>query len=135
MSTTLRWLKFNAIGMAGAGLQLWVLHLLLKANVAYLAATGMAVGSAVLHNFAWHQRYTWADRRAEDSATVLERLFRFHVSNGAVSIGGNLLLMRVLAGELRWPAVAANAVAITACSLVNFVLGDRFVFRGDNCPA
>ena len=34
MSTTLRWLKFNAIGMAGAGLQLWALHLLLRANVA-----------------------------------------------------------------------------------------------------
>jgi putative flippase GtrA len=135
MSTTLRWLKFNAIGMAGAGLQLWALHLLLRANVAYLAATGMAVESAVLHNFAWHQRYTWADRPAEGSATVIERLLRFHFSNGAVSLGGNLLLMRVLAGEFRWPTIAANTVAITACSLVNFVLGDRFVFRGDNCPA
>ena len=135
MSKRLRWLRFNAIGVAGAALQLWVLHLLLKVNVAYLAATGMAVESAVLHNFAWHQRYTWADRRAEGMAAVAERLFRFHVSNGAVSIGGNLLLMRLLAGELRWPGVVANAVAITACSLVNFALGDRFVFRGDNCPA
>jgi putative flippase GtrA len=37
--------------------------------------------------------------------------------------------MRLLVGELGFNYVAANLVAIIVCSLVNFVLGDRFVFE------
>ncbi len=29
----------------------------------YLVATALAVEMAVLHNFFWHRRWTWADRR------------------------------------------------------------------------
>jgi putative flippase GtrA len=53
---------------------------------------------------------------------------KFNLSNGAVSIAGNLLLMRALVGEFGFNYVVANVVAIVICSLVNFLLGDRFVF-------
>ncbi len=129
MSAVIRWLKFNAVGIAGAALQLWFLHLLMRAGANYLAATALAVEGAVLHNFAWHQRYTWADRPCEDVPCVVWRLLRFHLSNGAVSIVGNVLLMQFFAGWFHTPVLAANFVAILVCSLVNFVLGDRFVFR------
>lgn len=135
MKTLLRWLKFNAIGIVGAGLQLWVLHLFLGAGVGYLAATVLAVEAAVLQNFAWHQRYTWADRPTGDRLAVLGRLIRFHLSNGAVSMGGNLLLMRWLVGDLRVSVTMANLIAILACSVVNFLLGDRFVFRTAACES
>lgn len=135
MRTFLRWLKFNAIGIVGVGVQLIFLHLLVRAQVDYLTATALAVEAAVLHNFAWHQRYTWADRPTDDLAEVVARLIRFHLSNGTVSIVGNLLLMRWLAGGLHVPLLAANFIAILVCSLINFVLGDRFVFRGDECHA
>jgi putative flippase GtrA len=135
MTTLGRWLTFNAIGILGAGVQLWFLHLLTRAGVEYLAATALAVEAAVLHNFAWHQRYTWADRPTGDVPAVMVRLFRFHLSNGAVSIVANLLLMRWLVGGLRAGVLVANCLAILVCSTVNFLLGDRFVFSADDCHA
>lgn len=134
MNTFLRWLKFNAVGIAGAGVQLWFLHLFLNAKVGYLAATALAVEAAVLHNFAWHQRYTWADRPADDMLSIVGRMLRFHLSNGAVSIFGNVLLMKWLCGNVGLGPIMANMIAILACSIVNFFLGDRFVFRGEHAP-
>ena len=135
MSTLLRWLKFNLIGIVGAVLQLWVLHLFLRAGVQYLQATALGVEAALLHNFGWHQRYTWADRPTDEFGEVVARMVRFHLSNGAVSIVGNVLLMRWLKGGIGVPVLVANLVAIGACSLVNFVLGDRFVFGACDCTA
>jgi putative flippase GtrA len=124
----MRWLKFNAVGIAGAVVQIWFLHLFVRAQVNYLAAAALAVEAALLHNFAWHQRYTWADRPSEDLRSVLVRLGRFHLSNGLVSITGNLIVMHYLTGGLAVPPIPANLVAILMCSLVNFLIGDRFVF-------
>lgn len=92
----------------------------------YLLATAAALEITLLHNFVGHVRYTWRDRR-EDSAR-LTQLVRFHLSNGLVSLTGNLLLMRVLVGEAGLPLLPANGVAVSACSLVNFCLGERWVF-------
>jgi putative flippase GtrA len=43
-------------------------------------------------------------------------------------LAGNLLLMRWLVGEFKLNYVASNLAAVVACSLVNFLLSDRFVF-------
>jgi putative flippase GtrA len=61
---------------------------------------------------------------------VLSRLVRFHLSNGLVSMVGNLVLMRVLVHELRLPVLVANGIAILCCSVVNFCLGDLWAFAG-----
>ncbi len=132
--TFLRWLKFNFVGGIGIGVQmsaLAVFRSLLHWN--YLLATAMAVEVAVLHNFLWHERFTWADRPALRFTHSLTRLARFNATNGAVSILGNLLLMRLLVGELRLNYMAANLIAIATCSLVNFLLSDRFVFDPGAC--
>ena len=50
------------MGLIGFALQLGVLALLLRLGLHYLAATALAVELAVLHNFAWHERWTWRDR-------------------------------------------------------------------------
>lgn len=128
--TFLRWIKFNAVGGIGIVVQLSALAILrswLKLN--YLLATGIAVEIAVLHNFVWHERFTWADRPPSHLTHSLIRLVKFNATNGAVSIGGNLLLMRLLVGQFRFNYVLSNCVAIAACSLLNFLLGDRFVFE------
>ena len=78
----------------------------------YLVATGLAVEIAVIHNFLWHERFTWADRPAARRVQSLVRLAKFNASNGAVSIAGNLVLMRLLVGELKFNYVASNLVAI-----------------------
>jgi len=124
-----RWMKFNLVGGIGIGVQLAALAVLRSwLKLDYLPATGLAVEIAVIHNFLWHERYTWADRPAARPLQSLVRLAKFNASNGAVSIVGNLVLMRLLVGELRLNYVVSNLIAIVFCSLVNFVLGDRFVF-------
>jgi len=76
-----RWLKFNAVAGLGIGVQLGVLALLAGAcGINYLAATVIAVETAVLHNFAWHERYTWPT--AHPSGGFWGRFVRFHTSKG-----------------------------------------------------
>jgi putative flippase GtrA len=82
---------------------------------------------AVIHNYAWHERFTWRDRETESS---LLRFAKFNLTTGVFSIGGNLLLMRVLVGALEMNYVIANLVTIATCSVVNFVVSDRVVFAG-----
>jgi putative flippase GtrA len=101
----------------------------------YLLATGLAVEIAVIHNFLWHARFTWADRPALRRGHLLLRLAKFNASNGAVSMVGNLVLMRLLVGEVKLNYVASNVIAIVICSLVNFLLSDRFVFEAEAKPA
>lgn len=126
----IRWLKFNAVGGLGIGVQLialWVLKSVLEIN--YLAATGLAVEAAVVHNFLWHERYTWADRVRPSWRMSWPRLLRFNVANGGVSIVGNLALMRVMVGLGHINYLPANAIAIALCSLLNFLVSDEWVFE------
>ena len=58
-----RWLRFNAVGLAGVIVQLGVLAALTRfAGWHYLPATLVAVELTLLHNLAWHERWTWRDR-------------------------------------------------------------------------
>jgi putative flippase GtrA len=123
-----RFLRFNLVGVAGFAVQIAALALLVHLGAHYLAATALAVEAAVLHNFFWHERWTWRDRPA-DGRGRLDRLFRFHALNGVISLAGNLLLMRWLVGTLGVPAVPANLLSVLACALVNFLATDRMVFR------
>jgi putative flippase GtrA len=150
-STLVRWGKFNLVGAVGIGVQLAALFLLKTGlHLQYLAATAMAVEAAVLHNFVWHERFTWADRtertiKQEQKAHSLRRdcggsrvrfypgffrrLWRFHLANGAVSILGNLAMMKILVGSAHMNCLMANAIAIAVCSLANFWLSDQWVFE------
>ena len=94
-----------------------------------LIATFPAVETAVLHNFIWHERWTWIERTRLSGGGVLGRLFRFHLANGLISIAGNLVLMWFFVSRLRLHYFLANLIAIGMCSLVNFFASDRLVFR------
>jgi putative flippase GtrA len=126
------WVKFNTVGAVGIGVQLGALALFAGTlGLDYLKATALAVEAAVLHNFVWHERWTWADRTGAGPRSwraALNRLLRFHLSTGAISIGGNLLLMRLLVGSLGLHFLAANLLTIAACSIANFLASDRLVF-------
>jgi len=125
--TGARWLKFNLVGAIGIVVQLGVLEALTAAfHLPYLAATALAVEAAVLHNFMWHEHYTWSDRRHR--GRILGRLLRFNATTGAISIGGNLLLMSLFVGEAHLPALLGNMLSIATCSVANFLVSDRLVF-------
>jgi len=127
MSSFLRWCKFNLVGAAGMVVQLGGLALFTRLTPGhYLCASAAAVELTLVHNFAWRLRYTWRDRRNESSH--LAQFVRFHLSNGLVSMLGNLALMHVLVAEAHMPILASNSIAILCCSLVNFCLGDHWAF-------
>jgi putative flippase GtrA len=121
---------FNIVGAAGIALQLGAIAFLIRVcHWHYVPATALAVELAILHNFAWHQRWTWRDRPAASWRAAAARLLRFHLLNGAISLGGNLAVMALLTGVLRLDPVAANLIAIAACGLLNFAAGEIVVFR------
>jgi len=169
-STLVRWGKFNLVGVIGIVVQFAALFFLKSVlHLQYLVSTAIAVEVAVLHNFVWHERFTWVDRIWVDriwadrvwadriwvdriavgmtkqkpgsirtqhrlnpiklSPGVFRRFWRFHLANGLVSILGNLAMMKALAGAEHMNYLIANIVAITACSLVNFLFSDQWVFE------
>lgn len=126
----LRWLKFNFVGAIGIVVQLAALELLARGlHLHYLVATALAVETAVLHNFIWHERFTWKDRSGGPVRATALRLLRFHLGNGVISIGGNLVLMRLFVGLWHWKLLIANAVTIAICSFLNFAVSEWLVFR------
>lgn len=128
MNTLVRWGKFNLVGAMGAVAQLGSLAVLNRIVPGhYLVASAIALEVTLLHNFVWHVRYTWRERR--ERATLPRQCVRFHMSNGVVSLVGNLALMKLLVDGARLPVLPANGIAILCCSIVNFCLGEIWVFR------
>ena len=125
--TAIRWLKFNTVGGIGIVVQLATLTIFKGVwHVHYLVAAAIGVEAAILHNFLWHERFTWADR---SGSAMGWRLLKFNLTTGAISLTGNLLLMRILVGSWHMQYLIANCMVISACSLLNFVVSDQFVFR------
>jgi len=124
------WIKFNFVGVIGFGLQSVVLLLLSRQvpGLGYLVATALAVELAVLNNFIWHQRWTWSDRPTTTRTETLRRLAKFNLTSGVVSLVGNLFFMSLLVGRLHLTISLANLASVLACSLLSFLLADRFAF-------
>jgi putative flippase GtrA len=125
-------LKFNLVGALGVAVQLAVL-LAFKSgfHLNYLLATALAVETAVVHNFLWHERYTWADRVHPSWQKSLPRLLRFNLAAGGVSIAGNLALMKLMVGLGHMNYLIANAIAIASCSLLNFMVSEEWIFEAE----
>jgi putative flippase GtrA len=129
MNGWVRWVKFNAVGAVGIAVQLGTVAVLKTGfHIDYLFATALAVEAAVLHNFIWHEAFTWADRKAKDR---LSRMLKFNLTTGIFSIAGNLALTKLLV-EIGINYLAANAISIAVCSAINFFLNDRLVFTVNN---
>jgi dolichol-phosphate mannosyltransferase len=125
----LRWLQFNAVGGIGIAVQLAALTLLKTVlGVHYLWATALAVETAVIHNFVWHELWTWRDRRG-GFRQALGRLVRFNLTTGALSIVSNLVFMRLLVGRFGLHYLLANLIAIALTSVANFLVSEFLVFR------
>ena len=128
---SLRWLKFNLVGAIGFVVQLAALRIFVGGlRMNYLVSTALAVEIAVLHNFVWHELYTWRDRTRQTAGGTLGRLVGFNLTTGTLSIVVNLVTMRVLVGRLGMNYLVANVLSVVACSLANFAASHWLVFRG-----
>ena len=125
------WIKFSIVGVLGFGLQAGALFLLthMAYPLSYLMATVLAVELAVLHNFVWHSRWTWRERPAANTMESLRRLAKFNITNGSISLIGNLGFMTILVGRFGLPITGANLISVAACSICNFILADRIAFE------
>jgi putative flippase GtrA len=124
-----RWVRFSIVGALGMGVQLMVLTALLRGlDVHYLWATALAVEAAVLHNFCWHERWTWRERASGSAGRTSQRLAAFHMVNGTISLAGNVALVGLFAGALGVDPITAGVAAVGVCSVVTFAACDRHVF-------
>src|SRR5256884_4427121 len=123
-----RWIKFNAVGTIGAAVQFVVLVALVRiVGFHYLWATAFSVEAAIIHNFCWHWRWTWADR-ASGRDRALAVLMRFNLTNGLISLSGNLLCARVITGIGHLDPIVTGVIALILCCLASFLVSDRLVF-------
>ena len=128
-AATMRFLRFNAVGVAGIFVQLATIWLLVDiVHLHHTLATAAAVTAAVVHNFTWHRQWTWKDRGSRH-APVMKTFTAFLMANGFVSLVGNIAITAVLVTMTPLHAVEANIVAIAACGVLNFWIADVLVFR------
>jgi putative flippase GtrA len=123
-----RWARFNAVGVLGFVVQLgclWALTHLMKVH--YVLATAVAVELTILHNFAWHTRWTWVDRPTTLGAT-LGRFTWFNLTNGVISIVANTVITAALVEIWNAHYLVANTISVAACAVANFVVSDLFIF-------
>ena len=126
----IRWIKFNFVGAIGFGVQMAAFALLYGVlHLNKLWATGLAVETAVLHNFVWHEKFTWRHLPRGGAGDVAARLARFHLGNGLISIVGNVLLVKLFADVLGVNPYAGNVLAIAICAAANFAAAEWYVFR------
>lgn len=125
-----RFVRFNLVGLMGAALQLALLDLLIQhGGLSGVAATPIAVEIVILHNFFWHERFTWPGLRQRAM-----RLRRFHLSNGLLSLARNTLLTYCLTHQFKVPPLASAVTAIVLCAPITFLAADRWVYRTNNQP-
>jgi putative flippase GtrA len=132
--TCSRTTAFVGVGVVGFVVQGLSLALMVHGGLPYAAATAIAVELAILHNFLWHERWTWADRPARTRKARIGRLARFNGGSGLVSVVGNVVLTIALVERAGLPAPAANALAVAILSALNFAIADRWVFDAAASP-
>ena len=115
------------VGAGGFAVQGLALYALAAAGLPYPIATALAVEAAIVHNFLWHERWTWADRAVERRERVA-RFLRFNGSTAVISIAGNVALMGLFVGSLGLPLLFSNLLAVLTLSVLNYVSADRVVF-------
>jgi len=118
--------RFACVGLGGFVVQLVALRAMTDAGMLPAMATAVAVEAAILHNFFWHERWTWKDRPRVDQ--LLTRFVRFNGLTALISIGGNVALTAAFTGALHLPLLGANALAVLVLGAVNFAAADRAVF-------
>jgi putative flippase GtrA len=130
IKTLRKWARYNAIGTMGVVVQLLILlalrHLF---HLNYLVATLIAVQCALIHNFVWHQRWTWRANPTSGKKASLLRFLRFNSSTGTISMIGNLGFTTVLAQAIHLPYVFCNLLAVGACNIASFAFANNFVFQ------
>ena len=87
----MRLVRFFTVGWMGFIVQMAAFVALTSVvHLSWLWATAAAAELSIIHNFFWHERWTWKDRTKFPGISVLAKFARFNVATGIVGVGGNL---------------------------------------------
>jgi putative flippase GtrA len=120
--------RFLLVAVGGFIVQIAVLSWLTAREVPLPLAVALAVESAILHNFFWHERWTFTGRRFGADGR-LGRWWRFNAATAATSLTGNILITGGIVAWIPMPAAAANAIAVVVLGVLNFLWAERGIWR------
>jgi putative flippase GtrA len=126
-SAARRPLRYLAVATLGAAVQAVVVVTATIAGCSPVAATVIGIEAAILHNFAWHDRWTWGDRLRREPRAV--RLLRYNTAMAGSSLAVGAAVTWLVVSGLGWGVLPANAVAVAVAALANYVASDRVLFR------
>jgi len=120
--------KFGFVGLLGVAVNLGLLYLLgITLGLHRGLAWFLAVEGSILHNFAWHEWFTWSDRRQGGWFGLIRDAIAFHLAvAGAALINGLVFVALSLMGA---PLLLAGGTGIAVGTVFNFITADRWVFR------
>jgi len=119
--------QFLLVGAMGALVNCTALWVLVRyAHWHYLLAGAAAIQLAVLHNFIWHDHWTFKRHRGKDPR--LARLGRYELSTLA-GLLLNWIMLWVFVDWGRWPLLFANLCGIATGTLLNFSLSKLWIWR------
>jgi putative flippase GtrA len=109
--------RFCAVGASGYAVNLVVYTLLLRAaGLHYLVAATGSFLVAVTSNYTWNRLWTFRGERGHLGYQGLRFL-----AVSTVALAANLVILRLLVGELGVGKVLAQAIAIVLVTPLNFV--------------
>ena len=119
--------KFLCVGALGVVVNCVVLWCLVHlAGWHYLAAALVSIQVSILHNFLWHDRWTFKNHPGR--GTWFGRLGRYEVGTCA-GMAINWLALAVLVSWWHWPIMPANVLGIGAGTVVNFVFSKLWAWH------
>ncbi len=121
-------LRFALTGGIAALVQLGILDALTDARWTPILADAVALLLSTQVNFVLSYRYTWRDRRPRAGAprAVLGRWATYQGSTAGTALL-NIGIFVVARADLHM--LAASALGTAVAAVVNFIAGDRLVFR------
>lgn len=123
-------LKFAAVGALGAvancGILWWLMQ---RHGWHYLAAAPLAIELSIVHNFFWHDRWTFKDRRRLSPWRL--RFLRYQWA-ALAGLGVNWLILAVGVEGLGWPVLAANLCGIAGGTVLNFSISKLWAWRRES---
>ena len=126
--------QFCLVGATGVLVDMSLFWLLCeKLNLDLQYGKPIAAEVALLNNFAWNERWTFAGASC-DRASVLTRLKRFHLICGS-GIAISVCIVFILVRSLHFHALVANAIAIGMVSFWNFTLAKSWSWRSAKTAA
>lgn len=120
---------FNTVAAGGFVIQVALIAALTRlAGWPAWLATAAGVQAALLHNFAGHCRWTWADRPAGGLRALAARFGRYELVH-LTTAAGTTALTAWGAARTGWPPELTNLAAVCTFSIVNYLISDRALFR------